>query len=143
MYRLLIVAALLLTSDATRLSAADMDDCFRGSDAMACRRLSEHSNAEMQGWAEVTLGEMYMAGRGVAQDTNQGMEWIRKAAEHGNARAENILGLLYERGRGVIRDPTEALKWYRKSADQGNIDAQVNLGDFLMARRPTPELEEA
>ena len=56
------------------------------------------------------------------------MKWYRKAAEQGNANAQNNLGLMYKRGEGVPQDYAEARKWYRKAAEQGLADAQYNLG---------------
>ena len=55
--------------------------------------------------------------------------FYRKAAEQGDARAQNYLGAMYERGGGGLpKDYAEALRWYRKAADQGDATAQGNLG---------------
>ena len=56
------------------------------------------------------------------------MKWYRKAAEQGDAHAQNNLGAIYNNGQGVARNYFEAVKWYRLSADQGNAGAQFNLG---------------
>jgi TPR repeat protein len=56
------------------------------------------------------------------------MKWYRKAAEQGNALAQNNLGSMYRDGLGVPQDHAEAMKWYRKAAEQGNALAQNNLG---------------
>ena len=47
------------------------------------------------------------------------MKWYRKAAEQGDAKAQNNLGVVYDRGEGVPQDDAEAVKWYRKAAEQG------------------------
>jgi hypothetical protein len=59
----------------------------------------------------------------------------RKAAEQGDAEAQNQLGECYYYGKGVKKDETEANKWYhkaieqyRKAAEQGDAKAQYNLG---------------
>ena len=52
----------------------------------------------------------------------------RRAAEQGDASAQNKLGLMYAIGRGVGKDDVEAVRWYRKAAEQGNAWAQNNLG---------------
>ncbi|MBO5694798.1 MAG: protein kinase, partial [Lentisphaeria bacterium] len=52
----------------------------------------------------------------------------RKAAEQGDAKAQNNLGDCYYKGHGVTQDYKEAVKWYRKAADQGLASAQCNLG---------------
>jgi hypothetical protein len=53
---------------------------------------------------------------------------IRKAAEQGNAVAQNNLGLLYLNGKGVPQDDAEAVKWFLKAAQQDDQKAQFNLG---------------
>jgi len=53
------------------------------------------------------------------QDDAKAIKWYLKAAEQGNADAQNNLGLMYQ---------TEAIKWYLKAAEQGNTGAQFNLG---------------
>jgi TPR repeat protein len=48
-----------------------------------------------------------------------------KAAEQGDAAAQNNLGWMYDI---VQQDDAKAVKWYRKAAEQGYADAQNNLG---------------
>jgi TPR repeat protein len=50
-----------------------------------------------------------------------------KAAEDGNASAQNNLGFMYEHGQGVVQNYKEAVRWYALSARQGNAAAQANL----------------
>jgi uncharacterized protein len=54
--------------------------------------------------------------------------WFQKAADQGNAQAENSLGVMYENGQGVSQDYVAALSWFQKAADQGARTAQFNLG---------------
>jgi hypothetical protein len=61
------------------------------------------------------------------QATNSASDWI-KAAEIGDAKAQNSLGICYVKGNGVPKDYTEAFKWFQKSAEQGYATAQFNLG---------------
>jgi TPR repeat protein len=49
---------------------------------------------------------------------------LLKAADQGNAEAQNELGLIYYYGRGVDRDYSQAEDWFRKSADRGNESAK-------------------
>ncbi|MCD8237521.1 MAG: sel1 repeat family protein, partial [Prevotellaceae bacterium] len=51
-------------------------------------------------------------------------EWYAKAAEQGNAKAQNALGVCYEKGQGVVQDFIKAAEWYAKAAEQGDADAQ-------------------
>jgi TPR repeat protein len=58
----------------------------------------------------------------------QAIEWYRRAAERGDANAQNNIGFLYDKGLGVGQEYTQAALWYRKAAEQGNADAQNNIG---------------
>lgn len=53
---------------------------------------------------------------------------FRKAAERGDADAQNNLGASYANGDGVLQNYALAVKWYHKAAKQGNSMAQKNLG---------------
>ena len=63
---------------------------------------------------------MYENGQGVAQDDNQAVYWLPKAAEQGNASAQSNLGIMYEKGQGITQDDDQAVYWLRKAAGQGN-----------------------
>ena len=54
--------------------------------------------------------------QGVPRDYAQAALWYRKAAEQGNAGAQEALGDLYDTGRGVSRDYAEAYFWYDLAA---------------------------
>ena len=54
--------------------------------------------------------------------------FFRKAAEQGDAFAENRLGFMYEQGRSVEQDDEAAVSLYRRAAVQGLAEAQNNLG---------------
>jgi len=56
------------------------------------------------------------------------VEQYQKAAEQGDAQAQNNLGVYYYSGKGVTKDYKEAVKWYQKAAEQGLANAQINLG---------------
>jgi uncharacterized protein len=62
----------------------------------------------------------------VAQDAVEAVKWYRKAAEHGNAEAENTLGSLYAEGQGVPRDYVRAYAWFRLAMLAGNQRAEAN-----------------
>jgi TPR repeat protein len=86
------------------------------------------ATAEKKGETEFKLGLKYYSGDGIKQDFAKAFALYRKAADQGNANAQNNLGLMYRKGEGVEKDYTEAAKLYRKAADQGNAFAQYNLG---------------
>ena len=52
------------------------------------RPLAENGHAE----AQLILGDMYNAGKGVAQDNAAAVMWFHKAAEQGNVDAQSMLG---------------------------------------------------
>lgn len=56
---------------------------------------------------------------------------IRKAAEQGDADAQNRLGDMYYLGKDVPQDEAEAVKWFCKGAVRGDSVAQKKLGDCL------------
>ncbi len=62
------------------------------------------------------------------KDCAKALEWYRKAAEQGEARAQAILGHCYNKGQCVEQDYAQAVEWYRKAAEQGHAQAQNNLG---------------
>ncbi|MEQ8824415.1 MAG: tetratricopeptide repeat protein [Filomicrobium sp.] len=51
-----------------------------------------------------------------------------RAAEEGDAGAQNTLGNIYYLGLGVTRDYEEAARWYLRAAKTGNGPSLVNLG---------------
>jgi len=53
--------------------------------------------------------------------------WL-KAAEQGNAIAQNNLGVCYYYGNGIRKDYEKAADCFAKAAEQGNANAQKNLG---------------
>ncbi|AYG61519.1 tetratricopeptide repeat protein [Rhizobium jaguaris] len=58
---------------------------------------------------------MYLAGRGVPQDSTKAAELFRNAAEQGEPFSAFWLSMLYEQGQGVPKDPEQAAYWKRKS----------------------------
>ena len=49
----------------------------------------------------------------------EAVKWYRKAADQGNANAQNNLGNMYWFGNGVVKDELEAYKWFLLSGAQG------------------------
>ena len=94
--------------------------------------------------ADYATALRYYFGHGVQRDYAEALKWFRKAADQGDADAQNGLGLMYREGHGVQQDYAEALKWFRKAADQGNANAQFKLGAmYEMGVGVPPNLTEA
>jgi len=70
---------------------------------------------------------IYLRGMGVAANTEEALKWLRRAAQHGSAAAENQLAYAYEHGLGVGQDLNAAAKWYRTAAEHGFADARAKL----------------
>jgi tetratricopeptide (TPR) repeat protein len=63
-----------------------------------------------------------------AQQYDQARDWYRRAAERGNATAEDRIGEMYQFARGVPEDMGQAMNWYRKAADQGDAVGETSVG---------------
>ena len=76
------------------------------------------------------LGNNYLFGvNNVERDEKLGAAMLLKAAELGNADAQNDIGVCYYIGRGVEQDYTKAAQWVKKAADQGNTQGMSGLGE--------------
>jgi len=99
--------------------------------------LAEKGNAP----AELLIGLKYLEG---GHDDALAAHWLGRAADHGNAVAENALGALYQSGRGVHADPAKATRLYLASAAQGNRHAMSNLaGLYAGADESMKDFSEA
>ena len=78
--------------------------------------------------ALTALGVMHIGGIGVNQDNIKGYNYIKKAADKSDPKAQYTLGALYYLGAGVEKDYKKAFKWLNLSSEQNYIDAKYNLG---------------
>jgi TPR repeat protein len=79
------------------------------------------------------LSDMYIYGRGVGRDPNEGIRLLRHAAESGSKDAEADLAMLMWRGApGVTPDHAEAIRWQTRSSGHGNTEAMRILSYWLM-----------
>lgn len=56
------------------------------------------------------------------------IDHLRKAAELGNASAQNHLGICYYNGEHIEQDYGEAFSWFNKAVENGEQKALYNLG---------------
>ena len=61
------------------------------------------------------------------KERGKAVAWLRRAAELGNAEAQNQLAFVYERGKLIPQNKEEAFYWYRLAAEQGYPVAECNL----------------
>lgn len=66
--------------------------------------------------ARQRLGALYLEGKGVPQNTEEGLKWLNESAEMGDANACFQLGMIYYDGRLIERDYAKALDWYLAAA---------------------------
>ncbi|MBT2969828.1 MAG: sel1 repeat family protein [Candidatus Thiodiazotropha sp. (ex Ctena orbiculata)] len=104
----------LLLFTGGNLPAADFEEAMealtQGEHREAYRdfkRLAKHDHIK----AQYQLGMLYLLGKGVGQDTDQGIAWLKEAATNGSYLAANELGQIYLSGRGVDINEQEAIKW--------------------------------
>ncbi len=85
---------------------------------------------------------MYANGQGVLQDYEEAVRWFRKAAEQGNAVAQNNLGVMYAAGRGVPQDYVQAHMWFNLAAARGS-EAAGGIRDTLATQMTPAQLAKA
>ncbi len=89
--------------------------------------------------SQYRLGQIYFSGDfGTTRDYPKAFDWLLKAAQGGDAAAQNSVGVMYRSGLGVERNLPEALKWFQQSAEAGHAAAQGNLGHFYAAGTGVP-----
>ncbi|NMF96147.2 sel1 repeat family protein [Aromatoleum toluolicum] len=77
--------------------------------------------------AQGLLGFLLLEGRGGAVDSEEGLKWVRRAAEQGDAPAQHTIGTLFIDGKVVEVDINTAAMWFSLSAAQGFGPAQHNI----------------
>jgi uncharacterized protein len=77
--------------------------------------------------AQTNLGKYYYD---IEKDYIKAVEWYTKAAEQGNADAQNNLGNRYYNGEGVEKNYEKAVEWFTKAAEAGNTKALRNLRNY-------------
>ena len=92
--------------------------------------------------AQLKLGEMHAAGRGVARNDPEAVKWFTRSAEQGELQAQYRLGLAILEGRGREKNPELGLRWLRRAAEGGVPHALNAIGEFHVSpgtnsRRPS------
>jgi hypothetical protein len=64
----------------------------------------------------------------VPQSHAEAARWYFRAAEQGQAEAQNELGAMYYDGNGMPQNRAQAARWFRLAADQDVVHAQFSLG---------------
>jgi TPR repeat protein len=117
---------LIQTALAGTLEEADAAGA-RGDFALAakiCLELSKQGNPA----AQVRLGLMYEAGRGVPRNYPEAVRWYSVASSQGEPLAPYYLGRLFQDRIHEPRHYAKARDWYVVAADRAQSKAAVNLG---------------
>jgi TPR repeat protein len=106
--------------------------------------------------AEYNLAGLYLAGHGVPKSIDEGLNWLKRAANHTRDEkqaasdplsfainvqmAASKLGDAYRYGWwGVFPYGPEAVRWYRKAAELGDSMAAVTLGQMYKEGERVPK----
>ena len=104
------------TELATKIRAVDsVDSCVKQA-------------AARDAHTEALIGIYFMS----HNDLAAAILWYKRAADQGDAIAEDGLGYLYQSGHGVKKNQKIANAYFRKSAQQGFPDGQFYLGENLI-----------
>ena len=85
------------------------------------RPLAEAGDAR----AMILLGNMYMEGHGVGQDTKEAFGLYHSAALLNNTDGMVATATLYQTGNGVPANTPLAVGWFERAARMGNMDAAL------------------
>jgi len=94
--------------------------------------LAEQGDAE----AQYRMGDLWLSGRGVVEDIDEGLRFLEKAANQGYVRAIHLFGYMYQKGWRLPQDFVLAHKWYNIAASLG--DEKSGLEREAVARVMTP-----
>jgi TPR repeat protein len=78
--------------------------------------------------AMTAMGQLNMDGACGMNSLATGLQWLRKAADAGDAESNYFIGMAYEQGYGVKPDQKEATSWFSKGARMGDPASQGKLG---------------
>ena len=86
----------------------------------------------------------YDNGQGVGQDFKEAVKWYQKAADQGDAIAQNAIGVAYGMGEGVGQNYVTAYAWRNIAATNGNQKVKKGLSQIaeIMTPAQIAEAEE-
>ncbi|TVQ41587.1 MAG: sel1 repeat family protein [Geminicoccaceae bacterium] len=67
------------------------------------------------------------------QHLSQDIDYLKEAADNGNAEAMFLLGVCHAEGKKVDQNYREAAKWFHGASKKGHVRATVSLG-FLYSK---------
>ena len=92
--------------------------------------------------AQYALGKLLLSGDLEVNNTDEGLRWLRQAAQRGNTYAAYRLGKEYLTGKHAPKSGENAVHWFRLSAKRGNPFAQYMLGKLYLEGKAVPRDQE-
>jgi localization factor PodJL len=78
--------------------------------------------------AQLHLAALYQdGGKGLGVNRSEARDWVRRAAEGGDARGMHNYGMYLFEGVGGGENRGEALTWLKRAAERGLVDSQYNV----------------
>lgn len=78
--------------------------------------------------AQYYIAYMYLNGFGVVQNTELGLDYLKRSAEQEYEKSLSLLAYFYSTGKYLEQDKKKALDLYLKAAEYEDDDALLNLG---------------
>ncbi|WP_269508659.1 tetratricopeptide repeat protein [Burkholderia sp. IMCC1007] len=88
--------------------------------------------------AQFNYAMMLITGVGVTANVEEGLRWLRRAANANMSHAQYVYGRMFDDGEFVSRNPAEAHRWFLRAAKQGHVQAELSLANQFLDGRGTP-----
>ncbi|MBY4831117.1 tetratricopeptide repeat protein [Burkholderia dolosa] len=87
--------------------------------------------------AQFNYAMMLLTGVGVTANVDEGLRWLRRAADANMSHAQYVYGRMFDDGEFVARNPVEAHRWFLRAAKQGHVQAALSLANQFLDGRGT------
>ncbi|MGS0892978.1 tetratricopeptide repeat protein [Burkholderia stagnalis] len=87
--------------------------------------------------AQFNYAMMLLTGEGVTANVDEGLRWLKRAADANMSHAQYVYGRMFDDGEFVARDPAEAHRWFLRAAKQGHVQAELALANQFLDGRGT------
>ncbi|WP_254218209.1 tetratricopeptide repeat protein, partial [Burkholderia multivorans] len=88
--------------------------------------------------AQFNYAMMLLTGEGVTANVDEGLRWLKRAANANMSHAQYVYGRMFDDGEFVARNPAEAHRWFLRAAKQGHVQAALSLANQFLDGRGTP-----
>ncbi|WP_321900434.1 tetratricopeptide repeat protein [Burkholderia cepacia] len=88
--------------------------------------------------AQFNYAMMLLTGEGVTANVDEGLRWLKRAADANMSHAQYVYGRMLDDGEFVARNPAEAHRWFLRAAKQGHVQAALSLANQFLDGRGTP-----